>query len=494
MATNTIARHSLVFQSKNLAAAGIDQLRRQLTGLGRQGNQTATQFGQIGNRIRSGLGNLGAILGVGGGAFGAGFAIKLAADAETARVSFETIIGSASEAQKVLGDLKQFSASTPLQLPELQDAARKLLAFGESTDEVVATLRRVGDISAGVGAPIGEIAEIYGKARVQGRLFAEDINQLTGRGIPVIQELAKQFGVAEGEVKKLVESGKVNFQNLEEAFRSLTSEGGKFSGLLAAQAETVAGKYSTLKDNVAALAREFGEVLLPAASAVIETSLGMAQALQTLDATTVRNVAVLGAFAGGFLLTVTVIPRVITGIRLLITTMRTLASAAVLTQALTGVGLAKIVAGVAVGAGAALAASAAFDQLADSSEQAAEANENAKDAVKALDDAAQSAASRSAGMAANAKTLATESEKAAAAHKSIEDSVRRTKQQQKLSVGAVTLNSTEGFSATVGGIQRQLQDRSTRNSDRMVDELAELNSQVDQLVEKPVLTVRKVRF
>ena len=123
MATNTIAKHSLIFQSKNLAAGGIENLRRQLTGLGRTGDKTATQFSTIGSKIRSGLAGIGAVLGVGGGAFGAGFAIKLAAEAETTRVSFETIIGSASEAKKVLSELKDFSASTPLQLPELQDAA-----------------------------------------------------------------------------------------------------------------------------------------------------------------------------------------------------------------------------------------------------------------------------------------------------------------------------------------------------------------------------------
>ena len=80
-------------------------------------------------------------------------------------------------------------------------------------------------------APVNEIAELYGKARVQGRLFAEDINQLTGRGIPIIQELAKQFGVSDSEVKKLVESGKVGFPNIERSFMDMTSQGGKFRRL-----------------------------------------------------------------------------------------------------------------------------------------------------------------------------------------------------------------------------------------------------------------------
>lgn len=104
-------------------------------------------------------------------------------------------------------------------------------------------------MSAGVSQPIDEIANIYGKARVQGRLFAEDINQLTERGIPIIQELAKQFGVSEGEVKKLVESGQVGFPQLEQAFTDLTSEGGRFFNLMEAQSASVGGKLSNFADN-----------------------------------------------------------------------------------------------------------------------------------------------------------------------------------------------------------------------------------------------------
>ena len=83
---------------------------------------------------------------------------------------------------------------------------------------VAAPLARIGDVSAGVHGLVNEFAELYGKARVQGRLFAEAINQITGRGIPIIGELAKQFGASDSEVKKLIESGQVGFPAIEQAF------------------------------------------------------------------------------------------------------------------------------------------------------------------------------------------------------------------------------------------------------------------------------------
>lgn len=186
------------------------------------------------------------------------------AEIESAEVAFGTLTGSAEKGKQVLQDIRDFAASTPFQLPGLNEASKKLLAFGTSTDQLIPTLKAVGDISAGVGAPIEEMAEIYGKAQTSGTLFAEDINQLSGRGIPIIRELAKQFGVAESEVKGLVSEGKVGFSNLQQAFKDLTSEGGQFNGMMDAQSGTLAGLWSTLMDGVDSVLVEIGAGLVDA--------------------------------------------------------------------------------------------------------------------------------------------------------------------------------------------------------------------------------------
>ena len=246
--------------------------------------------------------------------------LTMAAQLEQTQVAFRTLVGDAKQAEIVLKDIQQFAASTPFQFNELADASRKLIAFGEGADTVVSTLERIGDVSAGVSQPIGEIADLYGKARIQGRLFAEDINQLTGRGIPIIQELAKQFGVTDSEVKKLVESGQVDFKNLEAAFVSLTSEGGKFTGLMAAQSQTLAGRWSTLKDNGVLLATNIGTLLLPIAGQLVDTFISLLGAVNQLPTpiTTVGVVVAGAAAAIGPLLLglgqlITVWPKVVLG-------------------------------------------------------------------------------------------------------------------------------------------------------------------------------------
>jgi len=95
-----------------------------------------------------------------GGAAAAGAGIKAvtaAADFEQTKVAFTTLIGDAAKAEATLGKLRELGAQTPFEFPELADAGRKLIAFGESADTVPETLRRIGDVSAGVQAPVGEL-------------------------------------------------------------------------------------------------------------------------------------------------------------------------------------------------------------------------------------------------------------------------------------------------------------------------------------------------
>lgn len=215
-----------------------------------------SQITSIGESASASLAKSLSGIGVGlAGAFGAWkifetakFGVSLAAQAEQAQEAFETMLGSAQEAQKLMASLQKFAAQTPFEFPELRDASKKLLAFGVTAGDIIPTMRMLGDISAGIGAPIGELAELYGKAKVQGRLFAEDINQFQGRGINVTEQLAKKFG----DVRKAVEQGRVGFADLQQALIAMTAEGSRFGGGMAKQAETLQGKWSTFMDSIKA--------------------------------------------------------------------------------------------------------------------------------------------------------------------------------------------------------------------------------------------------
>lgn len=176
--------------------------------------------------------------------------VNFNATKEQALVAFGVLLKSGEKAKQLFSDLTKFAAETPFEINGINQSTKSLLAFGVAQKDIIPTLKAIGDIASGTGTPLNELAELYGKAKVQGRLFAEDINQLTGRGIPIIQELAKQFGVSDDKVKELVESGKIGFPQLEKAFQSLTKEGGQFSGMMEAQSQTFSGRLSTLMDGL----------------------------------------------------------------------------------------------------------------------------------------------------------------------------------------------------------------------------------------------------
>lgn len=200
--------------------------------------------------------------------------VQLNAEYERIKTSLTVLLKDATKADALLGKLNQFAAETPFQTDEINRAATSLLAFGESEQTVIDRLREIGTLSAGTGKDFNELTSIYGKARVAGVLYAEDINQLVEAGIPIIQEFAKQMGVSEAQVKKLASEGKVGFAQLQTAFTNLTTGSGQFAGLLEAQSKTLAGTISTLRDAFSQRLREafsgFSEIVKVAAKSLAD--------------------------------------------------------------------------------------------------------------------------------------------------------------------------------------------------------------------------------
>ena len=159
------------------------------------------------------------------------------------------MLGDALAAKALESNLVSLAKTTPFSLVDVQQGTKQLLAYGFAAGEVVSTMKTLGDVSAGVGKPLTEVAYLYGTLKTQGRAFSKDINQFTTAGIPIRKELAKQFKVTEDAVMDLVTAGKVGFPEVEKAFKSMTSEGAIFFNLMDEQAKTVGGKISAIGDS-----------------------------------------------------------------------------------------------------------------------------------------------------------------------------------------------------------------------------------------------------
>ena len=176
--------------------------------------------------------------------------IKLAADFESTELSFRVMIGDTQEADKLIADLRTFSNTTPFQFTELANAGRQLLAMGVDAKDVVTDLRMIGDVSSGLHQPIGDIAYLFGQIKSRGSASAIELRELAMRGVPIYAELAKTLHMSVEEVRKLTSEGDVSFDKIQTAFRSMTSEGGRFNNMTEQQAQMLNGLYSTLEDAI----------------------------------------------------------------------------------------------------------------------------------------------------------------------------------------------------------------------------------------------------
>lgn len=139
-------------------------------------------------------------------------------------IAFSTMLKSKEKADKLMSELVDIAAKTPFDLQGVASSAKQMIAYGSSAENVGDELVMLGNVAAGVGSQLSEIAYLYGTLRTQGRAYAVDIRQFAGRGIPIYEELAKVLGVTKDEVSGLVKEGKVGFKEVEQAFKNMTSE------------------------------------------------------------------------------------------------------------------------------------------------------------------------------------------------------------------------------------------------------------------------------
>lgn len=229
-----------------------DEALRRLRQLQQTAKQTTSSVVTDADRMDMAMARLGRTL----GQIGVGISLtglvrqvgQVRGEFQKLEIAFSTMLQSEAKATALMSQLTRTAATTPFGLQDVANGAKQLLAYGTSAEKVNDTLLRLGDIAAGLSLPLGDLVYLYGTTQTQGRLFTQDLRQFQGRGIPLAEELAKQFKVTSAEVGKLVTAGKVGFPEVEKAIISMTSEGGKFGGLMEAQSKTINGLVSNLED------------------------------------------------------------------------------------------------------------------------------------------------------------------------------------------------------------------------------------------------------
>lgn len=238
--TTDISQHQRTMRAfRDQTCAAVQQARTELLSLG------AVSFGGLGLKET------------------VGHTIRLGAEMEKTRIAFNTMLGSAEKGARTIAVLQKFADLTPFNNDEVIKSGRMLLNAGVATDQLTKKLTMIGDVASGVDQPLADMVMIYTKAANQGKIQAEELQQLGERGVPILQQFSKMLGLSASEIMKLGSEGKLTFDLLDEAFGKMTSEGGQYFNLMEKQSRSLAGKWSNLEAEFAKFATSIGEQSIP---------------------------------------------------------------------------------------------------------------------------------------------------------------------------------------------------------------------------------------
>lgn len=246
------------------------------------------------------IGPLTALAGVGSAIGSVYKGVRLAATWEENEIAFGTMLGSVERGKQMVRDLQAFAAATPLNTSDLQAAAKTLMQFGTSGDEVMPTLRMLGDVTGGNAQRFGTLALAFGQMQSAGRLMGQDLLQMINAGFNPLQEISRTSGKSMAELKAQMERGGITVDMVKAAFKSATASGGQFAGLMEKQSKSLSGLFSTMQDDIDSSLREIGFAIVDTfmLKDVMQAVSQLAQLFGEFVKSAVEGVKEIGAFLG----------------------------------------------------------------------------------------------------------------------------------------------------------------------------------------------------
>ena len=233
--------------------------------------------------------------------------IQISAEFEKQKVSLRAILRDLDGADKIFNQIKALAVQSPFQFKELVTYTKQLSAFSIPMNELYDTTKMLADVSAGLGVGMDRLVLAYGQIRSASFLRGQEVRQLTEAGIPILEELRKQFeemgeiGITAGEVFDKISSRQVTFEMVERVFKNMTEEGGKFYQMQEVLAATLSGKISNLKDAYQIMFAEIGEKTNGVLVKSVDTLRAIADNYEKIGKSILELVAAYGVYKGSLI-------------------------------------------------------------------------------------------------------------------------------------------------------------------------------------------------
>lgn len=189
---------------------------------------------------------------------------EVTAEFELQRVSLGAILQNQQQANQLFSEIKQFALKSPVKILDLTKYTKQLAAYKIGYDELFDTMKRLTDVSVGLGVSMDRIVLLYGQVRATGYLRASEVRQATEAGIPLVEELAKKYTQLNGrlvtaaDVMEMISKRQVAFEDVKDVFNDMTNAGGIFYNMQEKQGNTLYGMWQKLGDAASVMYEQIG--------------------------------------------------------------------------------------------------------------------------------------------------------------------------------------------------------------------------------------------
>ena len=182
--------------------------------------------------------------------------VDIGGELENQKIAMASILQDEGKATTIFNQIKKLAVASPFGIMDLNQYAKQLSAYSIPYNELYDTMKRLADISAGVGVDMGRIILAYGQIKAAKFLKGTELRQLTEANIPMVDKLAERFSklegriVSAGEVLDMISKKKVTFEDVKDVFWELTDDGGMFNNMQEVLSESVKSKWKNLADAI----------------------------------------------------------------------------------------------------------------------------------------------------------------------------------------------------------------------------------------------------
>ena len=182
--------------------------------------------------------------------------VDIGGELENQKIAMASILQDEGKATTIFNQIKKLAVASPFGVMDLNQYAKQLSAYSIPYNELYDTMKRLADISAGVGVDMGRIILAFGQIKAAKFLKGTELRQLTEANIPMVDKLAERFSklegriVSAGEVLDMISKKKVTFEDVKDVLWELTDDGGMFHNMQEVLSESVKSKWTNLADAI----------------------------------------------------------------------------------------------------------------------------------------------------------------------------------------------------------------------------------------------------